>query len=50
MQSRYIETQEDQQYEWMLEELREADPEEYEYIIDLYGYSDLDLFDIIKDI
>ena len=50
--NKYIEEQEelDEEYERLLEELRDAEPEEFEEIIDSYGYGDVDLALILKDL
>ncbi len=37
-------------YELMLDELRDASADEYDNIIDYWGYADADYQDIIKDI
>jgi len=50
--NRYLEKQEEQErdYEEMLVMLRDSDPEEYEEIIESFGYTDYDLADIIGDL
>lgn len=50
--NKYLEEQErlEEAYEELLEDLRLADPSEYEEIIDEHGWGDADLMDIIKDI
>ena len=42
--------QDELEYEQLLEDLRDADPEEYEEIIHSHGYGDADLAEIIKDL
>ena len=41
---------ESENYKEMIDELESADPEDYQDLIDDYGYGDLDLLDIINDI
>ena len=50
--NKYMDQQEQDEleYEQLLEDLRDADPEEYEEIIDSHGYGDADLAEIIKDL
>ena len=48
---KYLEqqNQEEREYSYMLEDLRNAEPDQYEAIIDEYGYSHIDPLNIIED-
>lgn len=48
---KYLEqqNQEEREYSYMLDDLRDAEPEHYEAIIEEYGYGHIDLIDIIGD-
>jgi len=41
---------EQQEYEELLQELRDSEPEDYESIIDSHGWGDSDLTEILGDI
>jgi len=50
--NKYMDQQEkdEREYEELLGMLRDSEPEEYEDIIDSFGWGDADLADIVKDI
>ena len=50
--NKYMEKQEqdERDYELMLDELRNAEPDDYQSIMDSYGFGDADLVEIMKDL